>query len=625
MALLQIAEPEMSGVPHKHNLAIGIDLGTTNSLVATVKSGQAVVLTGSSGEKLIPSVVNYGSPSLAVGLAGHALRVSDPLNTIVSVKRFMGRSLADLDPNIAYPYQFAALSGAENLQIETAQGTKDPVQVSAEILKYLRNIALESLGEEPLGAVITVPAYFDDAQRQATKYAAELAGLKVLRLLNEPTAAAIAYGLDSQQDGTFVVYDLGGGTLDVSVLRLNKGVFEVLAVNGDTHLGGDDFDQLLFDYIVAKLGLVELSKSDTAELLSQSRLVKEQLTTQTVVELNPLLANHPALNLTLTLEEFEQLSADLVKKAILPLKKVLRDAKVGKESLDEIIMVGGSTRMLNIRQAVNEFFGRPALTSLNPDEVVALGASIQANILVGNKKEDWLLLDVTPLALGVETMGGLVEKIIPRNSTIPVVRAQDFTTYQDGQTAMTVHIVQGERELVKDCRSLAKFTLRGIPPLVAGSARIRITYQIDADGLLAVSATELSSGVTSHIEVKPSYGLSVEQIGQMLNDSIANAAGDIQERQYQEALVDARGMLEAIEKALVSDANLLTETEHAKIYACCESLRQQLIQKVLDMSQASQQIKKLLLELNQVTDDFAAKRMDKAINLALSGKNVATL
>ncbi|MBX9597807.1 MAG: Fe-S protein assembly chaperone HscA [Burkholderiales bacterium] len=624
MALLQIAEPDMSGAPHQHNVAIGIDLGTTNSLVATVKSGEATVLCDSNGARLIPSMVNYGDDRLSVGHEALRLRISDPANTLVSIKRFMGRGFADLDPDVVYPYKFVAKSDA-NIQINTRAGIKNPIAVSADILTYLRKLAVESLGEEPSGVVITVPAYFDDAQRQATKYAGELAGLKVLRLLNEPTAAAIAYGLDNKQDGTFLVYDLGGGTLDVSILRLNQGVFEVLSVSGDTQLGGDDFDHRLYCYILEKANLSQLTDEDTAQLLSRAKLLKEQLAEKEKVAFSAVLSNKRIVNLTISRTEYETIVKYLVQKTIQPLKKALRDAKLDKDQLDEIIMVGGSTRMLAIRQAVTEFFGRAPLTSINPDEVVAIGAGIQADILVGNKKDDWLLLDVTPLSLGVETMGGLVEKIIPRNSTIPVVRAQDFTTYKDGQTAMSVHVVQGERELVKDCRSLAKFTLRGIPPMVAGQARIRISYQIDADGLLSVQAKEMTSGVVAQIEVKPSYGLNDEQIGAMLQASISHASEDIQQRQYQEALVDARAILDSVEKALIADADLLDEAELTQINHACMKLRIAIEQKPLELDSAGKKIRQLVEELNHATDSFAAKRMDKAINQALTGKEIADI
>lgn len=623
MALLQISEPDMSGAPHQRNVAIGIDLGTTNSLVAAVKSGEATVLSDIHGAKLIPSIVNYGVDTLSVGATADKLRVADSANTLVSVKRFMGRSFADLSSEITYPYKF--VNGSDHIQINTRSGIKDPVQVSADILQYLRSIAVDAMGEEPTGVVITVPAYFDDAQRQATKQAGELAGLNVLRLLNEPTAAAIAYGLDSKNQGTFLIYDLGGGTLDVSILRLSKGVFEVLAVSGDTSLGGDDFDHRLFCHILAKAQLSQLTDEDTAQLIIKAKLVKEQLATLEKVAFSVVLSNKRIVNLTITRGEYEEIVLNLVKKTILPIKKALRDAKLDKDNIDEVIMVGGSTRMLAIRQAVHEFFDRAPLTSINPDEVVAIGAAIQANVLVGNKGDDWLLLDVTPLALGVETMGGLVEKIIPRNSTIPVARAQDFTTYKDGQTAMSVHILQGERELVKDCRSLAKFTLRGIPAMVAGQARIRITYQIDADGLLSVSAKEMLSGVSSSIEVKPSYGLTDDQIGQMLQDSISNADSDMQQRMYQESLVDARAILDSVEKALIADAELLDETEFTQINNACMKLKIAIEQPTTDFSAASARVKQLVETLNQVTGDFASRRMDQAIRNAFNGKQISDI
>lgn len=623
MALLQIFEPDMSGAPHQRNVAIGIDLGTTNSLVATVKSGEATVLSDIHGAKLIPSIVNYGVDALSVGATADKLRVADSANTLVSVKRFMGRSFADLSSEITYPYKF--VNGSDHIQINTRSGIKDPVQVSADILQYLRSIAVDAMGEEPTGVVITVPAYFDDAQRQATKQAGELAGLNVLRLLNEPTAAAIAYGLDSKNQGTFLIYDLGGGTLDVSILRLSKGVFEVLAVSGDTSLGGDDFDHRLFCHILAKAQLSQLTDEDTAQLIIKAKLVKEQLATLEKVAFSVVLSNKRIVNLNITRGEYEEIVLNLVKKTILPIKKALRDAKLDKDNIDEVIMVGGSTRMLAIRQAVHEFFDRAPLTSINPDEVVAIGAAIQANVLVGNKDDDWLLLDVTPLALGVETMGGLVEKIIPRNSTIPVARAQDFTTYKDGQTAMSVHILQGERELVKDCRSLAKFTLRGIPAMVAGQARIRITYQIDADGLLSVSAKEMLSGVSSSIEVKPSYGLTDDQIGQMLQDSISNADSDMQQRMYQESLVDARAILDSVEKALIADAELLDETEFTQINNACMRLKIAIEQPTTDFSAASAKVKQLVETLNQVTGDFASRRMDQAIRNAFNGKQISDI
>jgi molecular chaperone HscA len=620
MALLQIAEPDMSGVPHQRNVAIGIDLGTTNSLVASIKSGEATVLASHDGDKLIPSVVNYGESEIKVGVAANKLRVSDTANTIVSVKRFMGKGMSDLDSAIRYPYKFVMQNSS--IQINTRQGVKDAVQISADILTYLKNVAVESLGEEPTGVVITVPAYFDDAQRQATKQAGELAGLNVLRLLNEPTAAAIAYGLDSKNEGTFLVYDLGGGTFDVSVLKLSKGVFEVLSVSGDTHLGGDDFDHRLYCYILEKSGLSQLTDSDSAELLIKSRIVKEQLSVSEKASFSVVLSNKKIVNFSITRHEFEELMLKLVQKTLLPVKKALRDAKLDKEQIDEIIMVGGSTRMLLVRQVIKEFFGKDSLTSINPDEVVAIGASIQADILVGNKKDDWLLLDVTPLSLGVETMGGLVEKIIPRNSTLPIARAQDFTTYKDGQTAMTIHVLQGERELVKDCRSLAKFTLRGIPPMVASQARVRITYQIDADGLLSVSARELTTGISSTIEVKPSFGLEDSEISRMLQESVTNAKDDVKVRLYQEALVDANALLESVEKALLEDYDLLSEEEAQVINNACMRLKVAINKPVTNYDEAKANITKLSSELNLTSDDFANKRMDNAIRKALAGKSV---
>ncbi len=621
MALLQISEPDQSGIPHQHNIALGIDLGTTNSLVATVKSGVATVLASGDSSKLIPSIVNYNEIGTVVGQEAQQHRLRDPANTIVSVKRFMGRAVADLDHTVSYPYQFVSASG--HIQINTRQGIKDPVEVSADILGHLRKLAMSAMGEEPAGVVITVPAYFDDAQRQATKQAGELAGLNVLRLLNEPTAAAIAYGLDHKEDGVFLIYDLGGGTLDVSILRLHHGVFEVLAVNGDTHLGGDDFDQRLFCFILEKSNLSQLTDEDTVQLLMQARFVKEQLATKDKVAFSVVLSNKRIVNLTITRAEFAVVVQNLVQKAMLPLKKALYDAKFSISQIEQIIMVGGSTRMLCIREAVADFFGRDPLTSINPDEVVALGAALQADILVGNKKDDWLLLDVTPLSLGVETMGGLVEKIIPRNSTIPVVRAQEFTTYKDGQTAMTIHVVQGERELVKDSRSLAKFTLRGIPPMVAGQARIRITYQIDADGLLRVSASETNSGISSSIEVKPSYGLNDEQVGQMLQESLSHASVDMQQRMYQEALVNAEALLDSVEKALELDMELLADMELQQISHAFMKLK--IAIKTGELAKDSSKITQLTTELNQLSADFAARRMDKAVSASLTGKSLASL
>lgn len=624
MGLLQISEPGMDFEPHKRNIAIGIDLGTTNSVVASVKSGEASILISQMNERLVPSVVHYLPGITQVGTVAAAQKTIDGANTISSIKRFMGCAMSDLDSNIVYPYKFVNLDNT--IRIHTCDGDKTAVEVSADILKYMKQIAVDNLGEEPTGVVITVPAYFDDAQRQATKQAAELAGLKLLRLLNEPTAAAIAYGLDAKADGTFVVYDLGGGTLDVSILQLSKGVFEVLAVNGDTKLGGDDFDHRLYCYILEKSNITKLSDMDRAVLLEQAKKIKEQLTTLEKVAISAVLSHKHIVNLTITREEFYQLSDNLVKKALQPLKKALRDANLDKESIDEVILVGGSTRMLNIRSQIENFFGFAPLTSVNPDEVVAIGAALQADVLAGNKRDDWQLLDVSPLSLGIETMGGLVEKIIPRNSTIPVTRAQEFTTYKDGQTAMTVHVVQGEREMVADCRSLAKFTLRGIPPMVAGQARILITYQIDADGLLSVSAKEASTGISSSIEIKPSFGLQSDEISQMIKSSIVNAKEDVQKRMYQEAIVDATALGDAIVEAISVDKELLSNSEEALLTMLLEQLRDLIAMPVNEdlLAQKAQLLAKVE-QLKNASNTFAARRMNKAVASALSGKNVNEL
>ncbi|MFN7093849.1 MAG: Fe-S protein assembly chaperone HscA [Burkholderiales bacterium] len=623
MALLQISEPGLSGAPHQRNIAIGIDLGTTNSLVAAVKSGEAIVLTNAAQETLIPSVVYYAADgSHKVGQQALTERINDPAHTIISVKRFMGRSFSDLDPKLTYPYQFATHAGM--IEIATHQGYKNPIQVSSDILRQLKQIAVANLGEEPIGAVITVPAYFDEGQRQATKHAAELAGLKVLRLLNEPTAAAIAYGLDSKNEGTFLVYDLGGGTLDVSILRLNKGIFEVLAVSGDTHLGGDDFDHLLYCYILDKAKLTQLTDKDTAALLNLAKSIKEQLSNKTQVAFNKVLSNKRLVNLTLSRDELFSISEQLLQRALVPVKKALRDAKLAPNEIDEVIMVGGSTRLLNIRQAMANFFNRELLAGIDPDKVVAIGAAIQADILAGNRKDDLLLLDVTPLSLGIETMGGMVEKIIPRNSTLPITRAQDFTTYKDGQTAMSIHVLQGEREMVQDCRSLAKFSLTGIPPMNAGAARIRITFQIDADGLLAVSAMEQTTGIMSSIEVKPSFGLNEDQIAEMLQTSITHAKEDVLTRQLSEAIIEANSLLETIQTALTQDSNLLTKLEQSEITAAMAKLVQ-LIKTEQEVVAKTRQIKELTHALNLTTEKFAAKRIDKAIKAGLAGKRIDSI
>ncbi|WP_048947524.1 Fe-S protein assembly chaperone HscA [Kingella kingae] len=618
MALLQIAEPNMSAAPHQHRLAVGIDLGTTNSLVATVKSGSASCLPDEQGAVSLPSVVRYlGDNQIIVGKNALEQQKLDPHNTISSAKRLIGRKLPEIDVS-HMPYRFGA--SEKIIELQTKNGVKTPIDVSADILRELKTRAENSLGGELVGAVITVPAYFDDAQRQATKDAARLAGLNVLRLLYEPTAAAIAYGLDNGAEGTFVVYDLGGGTFDVSVLELSKGLFQVKATGGNSALGGDDFDHRLFCHIVENNQLSLTDERDIQLLFGLVRVAKEELSRLPETRIQAALSNGKTLDTTITRTEFHALTQHLVAKTIEPVKQALKDAGVSKSDIKGVIMVGGATRMLHVQQAVGAFFGQTPLNNLNPDQVVALGAAMQANVLAGNKNDgEWLLLDVTPLSLGLETYGGLAEKIIPRNSTLPTARAQEFTTFKDGQTAMTIHVVQGERELVADCRSLAKFTLRGIPPMVAGAARIRVTFQVDADGLLSVSAREQTTGVQAQIEVKPSYGLDDDTITQMLRDSMSNAKDDAAARARAEAKVEAESLIDAIQAALALDADLLNEDELNKINGLIARLNVSLA------AHTAEQIRALVHELTHATDDFAAKRMDRNIQRALGGVNVADL
>ncbi len=621
MALLQISEPGQSPEPHGHRLAVGIDLGTTNSLVAAVRNGIAVVLNGHDGHALLPSIVRYMRDGrTVVGRGAEAELARDPRNTIVSAKRFMGRGLKDVAHAENSPYDFLDSPGM--VQIRTVAGVKSPVEVSAEILKVLRARAEEALlggaGGELAGAVITVPAYFDDAQRQATKDAGKLAGLNVLRLLNEPTAAAIAYGLENAAEGIYAVYDLGGGTFDISILKLSKGVFEVMATNGDATLGGDDFDQRLFCSIAERAKLAPLSAEDTRLLLTKSRVAKEFLTSSAEARISASLMSGETVDVTVTQREFQEMTRHLVAKTLGPTRKALRDAGLDWSEVKGVVMVGGATRMPHVQQMIAQLFGQTPLNNLDPDKVVALGAAIQADVLAGNRAsgDDWLLLDVIPLSLGIETMGGLVEKLVPRNSTIPVARAQEFTTYKDGQTAMSIHVVQGERELVSDCRSLARFELRGIPPMVAGAARIRVTFQVDADGLLSVSARESATGVEAAIAVKPSYGLTDEQITQMLRDSFDHAREDVHLRALKEQQVEGGRMLEATEAALREDADLLSAEELAALRAELEALR-----KTLSCTD-HRTIKSAVERVNRATEAFAGRRMDRSIKRALAGRKV---